>query len=538
MVIVSVAVNRGATHALLDEKVIANSYGTTTSVNISGDGSVVFLVTDQALVGGDTNGKNDIYSYDVDSDVYELVSVDSSEDVSVDGNDTYGNIESSSDGRYVVFSTNVSDLVADDINGFYDIYLRDRIAGTTVRISLNSDEEELNASAYDPSVSDDGRYVVFNSIATDVVAGDTNSTRDVFLRDVVAGTTDRISVDSSEVELTGGASSVQNKSISADGRFVVFSSYATNAVAGDTNGNGDVFIRDLVDGTTERISLDSDGVQLPQTSWAGSFPSNGEYVTFRTQASAQEQDTNSVMDVYIRNLSTGTNQLVSKNIDNEVGDQHSQLLINNLYTSNDARFVLFVSNATNFIEGYTPPFGPYSLYIKDMTSGEVELVNDEINQQSFWMSEDGKKVVFINGDNELVLAATVSSVPVVPSNIVLEGGGTETSDSTPSFGGDCAIGDLITLYINGVSTGITSVCNSFNITSGKLSTGEYSISFTATRLGVESAQSEVLGIAISAETGEPTEDTLAESGLPVVVFLLIGSLVSIASISLRLNSRY
>lgn len=502
---------------------ITTGYTTSSDMAISGDGSTVVFYTDDVLSGDDTNGKNDVYVYNVALETYERVSLHSNGSESTDGNSFYGSFDLSYDGNYVVFSSNVSDLIDNDTNGYYDTFIHDRSTGSTERISVDSAENEIDASAYNGSTSDNGRYVVFESIATNVVAGDTNATRDVFLRDRVAGTTERVSLSSSGAELTGGYSIAENKSISGDGRYVLFTSYATNTIAGDVNGDSGVFIRDTVADTTTRVSVDENGDELLGASVAGTITNNGEYVVFKTASQAVAEDTQTYRDVYVHKLSDGTNTLASSSAEGVVGDQHSQLIHNDMYVSEDGRFVLFYSNATNLIDGYTPPFGPYTLYHKDLVSGNVEMINDEFNHQISGMSADGTRILYRNGDGDVLLAIPSNTQPVVPTNTQLEGGGTETADTTPAFIGDCATGDVITLYIDGISSDVSEVCNSFSVTAPELTPGEYDISFTATRLGIESAQSSVLGISISNDYGSSeNEPILVEAGMPYFIQLTIG----------------
>jgi len=130
--------------------------------------------------------------------------------------------------------------------------------GTTARASVSTAGVEGNGYSQMPSISADGRYVVFYSDSSNLVSGDTNGANDVFLHDMQTGTTSRISVSSSG---TAGNSESFFPSISADGRYVVFTSAATNLVSGDTNGIEDVFVRDLQAGTTTRVSVSSSGAQ-------------------------------------------------------------------------------------------------------------------------------------------------------------------------------------------------------------------------------------------------------------------------------------
>jgi hypothetical protein len=152
-----------------------------------------------------------------------------------------GNSSVSADGRFVAFESLASNLVAGDTNGLYDVFVRDRQLGTTERVSVATGGAQGNSFSASSSISADGRFVAFRSYASNLVAGDTNGNQDVFVRDRQSGTTERVSV------VTGGAQANDDSfrlSISADGHIVAFVSSATNLVAGDTNGEGDIFVRD------------------------------------------------------------------------------------------------------------------------------------------------------------------------------------------------------------------------------------------------------------------------------------------------------
>src|SRR5207245_11479639 len=137
-------------------------------------------------------------------------------------------------------------------------------AQTTVRVSVASDGTEGNDVSRGSALSADGRFLAFDSAAADLVAGDTNRVSDVFVHDRQTGTTERVSVASDGAQGNGSSGLLSfafPPALSADGRFVAFVSFATNLVAGDTNGATDVFVRDRQAGTTERVSVASDGTQ-------------------------------------------------------------------------------------------------------------------------------------------------------------------------------------------------------------------------------------------------------------------------------------
>jgi Tol biopolymer transport system component len=203
------------------------------------------------------------------------------------GNNTSFLADISADGRYVVFSSDATNLVANKTTIFRDIYVHDRLTGTTERVNLSSDETEANGNTFIAHISGDGHFVTFNSLASNLVSGDTNFLTDIFVRDRVNGTTERVSVGSVGAEGNGLSNA---PFLSFDGRYVVFSSDATNLVPDDTNDTKDIFVRDRLNGTTERVSVSSDGTQSNGssdgpgvrggTSFGPDISADGRFVTF------------------------------------------------------------------------------------------------------------------------------------------------------------------------------------------------------------------------------------------------------------------
>ncbi|NIQ99396.1 MAG: calcium-binding protein, partial [Gemmatimonadales bacterium] len=183
----------------------------------------------------------------------------------------------SADGRYVAFSSEATNLVAGDTNEAEDIFVHDRDTDATERVSLTNAGGEASHGSRFPAISANGRHVVFVSCATNLVAGDTNAKPDVFMRDRTLSTTERVSVSSAGAQ---GNMCSSLGGVSADGRYVAFDSVATNLVLGDTNGWWDVFVRDLVSDTTERVSLSSGGAQGDNTSTDPVISSDGRFVAF------------------------------------------------------------------------------------------------------------------------------------------------------------------------------------------------------------------------------------------------------------------
>jgi cold shock CspA family protein len=270
--------------------------------------------------------------------------------VSVDSSGAQGNHHSTSpktsaDGQVVAFYSYASNLVAGDTNGTWDVFVHDRSTGITERVSVDSSGAEGNGDSYTQSISADGQVVAFMSYASNLISGDTNGVPDVFVHDRSTGITERVSVDSSGAEGNGDS---YTQSISADGQIVAFSSYASNLVAGDTNGDSDVFVHDRSTGITERVSVESSGNQANGHSYDSAISADGQIVAFRSEASnLVAGDTNGTWDVFVHDRSTGITERVSVDSSGTEGngDSHEPSI------SADGQIVAFWSYATNLVTG-------------------------------------------------------------------------------------------------------------------------------------------------------------------------------------------
>jgi Tol biopolymer transport system component len=318
----------------------------------------------------------------------------------------------SADGRLVAFRSGASNLVSGDTNQCLDIFVRDRISGITERVSVATGGAQANGDSYPPVISADGRFVAFESLATNLVAGDTNNVPDVFVHDRITGTTERVSVDSAGMEADCYSAS---PSISADGRLVAFASCAANLVAGDTNADFDVFLRDRVTGTTELVSVNSAGAQM--NDWTGwpSISADGRYVALWSDASnAVAGDTNGDADVFVRDRVSGTTERVSVDSNGLEANDSSDFP----WISADGRFVAFTSVASNLVAGDTN--GEGDAFVHDRVSGTTERANvDFAGAQSAYgstpfpaLSGDGRFVVFGSAAPNLV-AGDSNAVPDV-----------------------------------------------------------------------------------------------------------------------------
>jgi Tol biopolymer transport system component len=233
--------------------------GDSNNPSISADGRyVAFNSFATNLVAGDTNGATDVFLYDRTLAATTRVSVGPG-GVQGDNNSVVFGQAVSNDGTRVAFESAATNLVAGDTNGAKDVFVRDRTAATTTRVSVDNTGAQANGESRVSAISGNGRYVVFESDATNLVANDNNGVTDIFVRDLTAGTTRRVSVTDNGAQANGASFALGSTTISDNGAIIVFESDATNLVAGDTNGVGDVFVRNTVDNTTKRLSITSAG---------------------------------------------------------------------------------------------------------------------------------------------------------------------------------------------------------------------------------------------------------------------------------------
>jgi Tol biopolymer transport system component len=410
--------------------------------SISADGRYVAFESDASnLVSGDTNEEEDVFLRDTQTGTTSILSVDSN---GKQGNDLSGGPSISADGRYVAFTSDASNLVGGE-NIRLQIFLRDTLMGTTALLSLNPSGEQGNYGSDSPSISADGHYVAFRSIADNLVSGETNyNTPDILLRDTQNGTTTRVSVDSSG---TQGNDDSWWSSISADGRYVAFASYADNLVSGDTTiGQGDIFLRDTQTGTTSLVSLDSSGTQGIGGSNLSSISADGRYVAFDAGSdNLVSGDTNNATDIFLRDTQTGITTRLSADSSGTQGNEDSW----SPSISADGRYVAFCSSASNLVNGDTN--GKWDIFVRDTQTGTTKRLSLDSsgvqgNDGSYHpsISADGRYVAFYSYASNLVSGDTNGKrdVFVVPASALFTltvsktGAGSGTVTSNPT-GIDC-----------------------------------------------------------------------------------------------------
>jgi Tol biopolymer transport system component len=337
------------------------SNGDSQRATVSTDGRfVAFWSAADNLVDGDTNGVTDAFVRDRQTNTTTRVSV------GPDGRQANGASARpviSGDGNLVAFESAASNLLPDnvlgkkgDTNGVRDVYVYNRSAQTTVRVSVGSDGKEGRGESVRPSISADGHYVAFQSLAAFDPA-DTNGKTDVYVHDMSSGTTQLVSVS------PGGAVGDQGSfspSVSADGRYIAYWSNAHNLVADDTNGVADVFVADRTTGRTERVSVGTDGAESDGASSDPSISRDGRYVSFWSAATnLVPGDTNGKRDVFVVDREKGTTQRVSVASDGTQGngDSYSPCVA----VIDDGRVaVAFDSASTNFGGNRPSPKGKHS----------------------------------------------------------------------------------------------------------------------------------------------------------------------------------
>jgi hypothetical protein len=386
--------------------------------------------------------------------------------VSVDGSGTSANNIAtggvmSGDGRFVVFQSTATNLVGGDVNGFFDVFLRDTLTGTTTLISSATGGTQGNNVSSVAAISDVGRYVFYNSMATNLVGGDTNAALDVFMRDMWTGVTSRVSTASDGSQANGAS---QNVSVTGDGAVIGFQSTADNLVAGDSNGFSDAFVKNLSTGLVTRISVANDESQANGNSLVARLSDDGNRASFVSSASnLTTNDSNgAVTDVFVRDIAGGTTTLVSASTGGGSGDGQSFAAS----ISGNGRYVVFESNATNLVAGDTN--GATDIFVRDLQTNTTTRVStatdgsqgDDLSIQAV-ISGDGRFVVFMSAADNLVQGDTNGLRDIFLKDMVtgsvtrlsVAADGSELNDisNTPSISAD---GRYVTFQTQATDTGV------------------------------------------------------------------------------------
>ena len=342
---------------------------------ISSSGRFTVFVSDSnTLVSADTNGVADVFLRDTCQGAAGCTPSTTRLSVATDG--TQGNAASSfpaisADERFVAFASSANTLVASDTNGVVDVFVRDTCFGaagctpSTGRVSVASDGTQASGDNSFPRLSGNGRFVVFQSGANNLVSGDSNGTVDIFLRDTCQGaagcvvSTTRVSVASDGSQAVGVSAF---PALSSNGRFIAFTSNAANLVASDTNGVEDVFLRDTCQGaagctpSTGRVSVSTSGIQASSGSGFAAISSTGRFVAFESAASELVSgDTNALSDIFVRDTCAGAGGCTPSTIRVSVASNGTQGNGGSIAAAIDdsGGIVCFESTASNLVSNDT-----------------------------------------------------------------------------------------------------------------------------------------------------------------------------------------
>ncbi|MBJ6125519.1 PD40 domain-containing protein [Microvirga splendida] len=329
---------------------------------LSADGRYVFFESRATnLVGEDGPFDWDIFRKDLFTGEVVRVSTNAAGEV---GNGDSFSARFSADGRYAVFTSRADNLVAGDVNGKADVFLKDLVTGRVTLISTDGNRRQVSGDSGQAAISPDGRYVVFESDAPDLVPGDTNDAHDIFVKDLFTGAVARLSTSK---DGQGGNGVSRFAQISPDGRYVLFESGASNLVSDDHNGNVDVFLKDILTGEIRRISTDGSGAEGNGYSYQARFSADGRSVVFTSSAgNLVSGDTNGDYDLFQKDLATG--RIVRLSTSSTGAEVHGWSEEPRL--SHDGRYLFFASTANDVVPGGSNGT-VYNLFRKDLLTGEV-----------------------------------------------------------------------------------------------------------------------------------------------------------------------
>ncbi|TAE80801.1 MAG: hypothetical protein EAZ74_05990 [Alphaproteobacteria bacterium] len=368
--------------------------------SFSPDGTkIVFHSSATNFIENDANGWRDVFVKD--SVTGEITSI------STNSTGEQGNLWSydgrfSPDGTKIVFHSGANNLIENDINAWNAIFIKDLLTNEVMRVDVSALGEPLDGSSYNARFSPDGTKIIFESSASNLVEGDTNGWDDLFIKDLLTNELTRVSVNALGEEGNGW---FYNGSFSPDGTKIIFESWADNLIAEDSNGEEDIFMKDLLTGEITRLSTNFFGEEGTLRSHNPQFSPDGTQVLFTSWAdNLVENDTNNLPDIFVKDIISGEVLRVNTNA---MGEQLDGWSFGTANFSPDGTQVVFESLSSTLVEDDTN--GWYDIFVKDLRTGEVSIVSrtptDE--QANGWsrnpsFSPDGMSIVFESQANNLV----------------------------------------------------------------------------------------------------------------------------------------
>lgn len=332
---------------------------------------VVFWTDDSRLIPNDNNNTGDIYLRDRQANETVRVSIGNG---NVEANNlTFAENDISDNGNLIVYASNATNLIQGDTNGFTDVFVFDRGAGAVARVSVPINEStQTNGPSFRPVISGNGRFVAFRSQASNIVNGRSVNRPDIFLFDRAGTVNNRVA--QINVHTNGTPSNAEEATgriaINDNGNFIAFESIATNLVNGDTNGKRDIFLRDRTENRTIRVSRGLNGEEANGDSSAPAISANGRFIAFRSLASnLVEGDTNNRADIFVYDVEENTTTRVSLSRTGAQGNNDSDMPS----ISNSGRFVSFQSAASNLVEGDVN--NTADIFVHDRNTGVTTRAN-------------------------------------------------------------------------------------------------------------------------------------------------------------------
>lgn len=320
----------------------------------------------------------------------------------------------SADGRYVAFESSAFDLVTGDTNNARDIFRFDRLTNTTIRVSISSAGAQSNGNSNFADMSDDGRYIVFSSFATNLTGDtDNNGTFDIFMRDTLTNTTTLIS-KAGGTSAGNAANGLSTKPVlSADGKYIAYESKATDILASDSDAISDIYRYNIQADSTQLVSVNSSGVKGNALSEEAYISDNGNLVAFSSDASNLGGTNDNVTDVFVRNINTGTTTAITSGAPNITGFTDSQQPV----VSNDGNIVAFESFRSDLVPGDTN--GVQDLFVYEVSTKKYTRVSvssagaqGDARSGHPGISSDGRFVIFESEASNLTTGDTNSALDV------------------------------------------------------------------------------------------------------------------------------
>ena len=461
----------------------SNYYG---HPGISADGRyVVFNSYASDLVVGDSNGTWDVFRADTQTGITTLVGRAS--DGTQANNYTY-DPSISGDGRFVTYWSPADNLIANDTNGITDVFRTDTQTGTTIRVSVTGDGSEANGYSWQAATSTNGRYISFSSVADNLVfnitnggttrlLSDTNGHQDIFLRDTFTGLTtlvsrrnnDRVADTDPTPSATPDGESA-NSSVSADGRYVVYDSYATNIIDGESNYSArGIFLYDVSTNRTVSVSHNAAGQQAAGGSRNASISADGKWVVFQSDSKQLTADatTGFSTEIYLYEVATRAITRISRAPDGAQGDRFSS----GPTISDDGRYIVYSSNSTNLVANDTNGF-VNDVFRYDRTTGTTDILSRNAagtqgNSDSYiaGISGNGQAVAFYseasnldpadiyNNPDVYWVSFSASTAPARPNitGVTLE----QESGASFTLRGTAPAGLVVTVLADGQTIGTT-----------------------------------------------------------------------------------